>query len=209
MKRRAILIPVIAAMCGPLFTGCQQALPAKDALTTLIDVSDPDEERLLAYCQLAYDAQRRYPAGTSLTVFAFGHTAEPLYRGTVMRDRSQFGRAILLPLKERQGLIAERGTRTDLAFAVLASEIGRQGSPIDVLVLTDGGMEDQGQEAMGRLSRSVKELGRSACLRSLHMVGVKQCYRLTWEEWLRPLGSRASVHGLTDAGSASQVGGSR
>ena len=154
------------------------------------DVSCPTKARMLRYAQLAYSAERSLPSGSHLRIYTFGHGCYPIYEGQKILGRDAFNSKIGPSLSSPSGQLLRAGTQTDVLFERIAADARTWGQSTTVFIATDGGMEDQGPEAIKRLRSAVSALGQSH-LQVLALVGVEPEFRSQWELWLRPLGVKA------------------
>jgi hypothetical protein len=205
IAKRARVLALTALSMG-LSVGCAPG-GAREPVEAIIafDVSCPVEARLLAYAKTAYSAQRALPPGSRLRVYVFGQGSFLVYDGPKIAGRDTFNRKVGEVLLKPPTELSLPGTRTDRLFEKMAADVKNSDQPCLVLVATDGGMEDQGEEAIGRLGASVKRLCASSHLQAVVLAGVHPEYRAQWEDWLRPLGSRALVRGDRDAEELSRL----
>ncbi len=163
-----------------------------------IDVSDPSPELKIRYAGLAYRAQRSLPAGSHLRIYAFGHGSALVYSGPVIAGRDTFNAKVGPVLENPPGQLLRPGTQTDLALEAWATDAGNETCPISMLILTDGGVEDESPPVLSRIRNSVEALAKRPAFARLSFAGVRAEHRQSWETRLAPLGQRARVEGERD-----------
>lgn len=195
---RLLLLSVLV----PVGLGCHRPSGTPGRLLIAIDVSCQEPMAITRLATMAYRSQRGLPSAHTVRVLAFAHEMQPVYEGPPLKSRGEFNTLIGHRLIARDPGLNRPGTRTDRTLERLALEIRRSRVPVSVIILTDGGIEDLSPAATQRIDDSVRLLSGATELRRLTVLGVQDRFRLQWEEWLAPLGTRGVIRGTGDAGSA-------
>ncbi len=157
IRKTRILIALSSLSLGVL-AGCGLRTDRQpvDAIIA-IDVSSQARSRLLGYARAVYRIERQLPSGSQLRVYLFGHGCDPIYVGGKIGGRDAFNTKIASALANPPKDLALPGTQTDRLLVRIASDVAGSTGPAVVVIATDGGIEDQGEEAMGRLRRGHPE----------------------------------------------------
>lgn len=179
-------------------TGCHSAIDRGPVHAFIaIDVSCQAEGRLVRYASWAYQAQYRLPAGSWLSIYEFGHDAVPIFEGPPIKSREEFNRKIGLLLTKPPAFVAQPVTRPKQLIDRLAIDLRSEPLPKQVLILTDGGVEDRSRHAVASLNGAMRGLA-SDRLASISALGVEPEYRSLWQEWLAGVSPKVAVRGEQD-----------
>jgi hypothetical protein len=167
-----------------------------------VDVSSPDKGLLDRYGMILYRAQRTLSPQAALSVSAFAGSGQTVYTGKHLSSKGAFNEKVGSELLKSHTRQRTFGTHPERVLANAAANIGDAPRAVVLLIVTDGGVEDQSQSVVRSITESVEKLRRSRRLRAIVVLGVLPQHRATWEAWLSPLKHRAVVRGLNDCDGA-------
>lgn len=191
-----IAVELFFALMAIMLVGCGRG----DSPVTVyfaVDVSDRTTSHLNLYAAAVFRSQRRLGANDSVMIYAFAHDCEIVYSGTPIRSRSKFNELISSYLRRRESRGVAPNTRTDVALEAVVSELeSRSKSPVGVVVLTDGGIEDRSYSVKQRIRSSAAAILKANGSR-LTFAGLFPEHRHFWRDVL-PKGERVRVLGIPE-----------
>jgi hypothetical protein len=194
-RTKAIVAKAVTALV--MLAGCADPGDVR-TLIVAVDLSDQTEEKLTQYASTLFTLQRQLDRNDRLVVITFWHETNVLYEGPRISGRNSFNKRIASFFDKPREQMRIPGTRTELVFKSIAQVIESASGTVTVAILTDGGVEDQSDRAMSTLHSAIEEIASAQKVRSVAALGVHPWFRELWQNWLKPLESRAIVRGAND-----------
>ncbi|RYG38866.1 hypothetical protein EON81_02525 [bacterium] len=182
MKRLLPFLLLIAAGCGAKG-------PAPVALVA-IDASGSARPFLDRYIAVARDLDETLPPGSRLEMYRFDTRVDEIHVGEPL-EAAPFKRIVVEAMAKDRG---QQGTSI-LKFAERADErIAKYaGRPIEILVLTDCGVEEMKPDDHAKLKEIVATWAKNPDLRSVRLFGVRPLHHDVLRKDFDSLGERLKI----------------
>ncbi len=162
-----------------------------------LDVSDQSKSALLVIGNLAAKAMKSMPPKTNVTVIVFANDYEIIYTGHPMKSRAAFNTNVGQFLSKPSRALQVPNTNARVVIDH-ANSLSYQ-LPVEVLVIYDGGLENNSAEAISKIKKAARDLASNQNIKRISFVGLLHEHRREWTEWLDCPGSKAVIRGRNDA----------
>lgn len=206
MKLRTKLICLIALVlipCVVLLMALKKPVTVTPKTVVMyLDVSDQSKSALLLIGGMAAKSMQSMPPNTDVMVIVFANDYEIIYTGAPLKGRAAFNTKVgqFLSKPSRELRVPDTNARVILDHAnSLSYEL-----PVEILVIYDGGLEDNSAEAIAKVKKAARDLASNQNIRRVSFIGLLPEHRREWTEWLSCPGSKAVVKGRNDSDSVIQ-----